>query len=284
MPTFPDLRPDRAAKADPTAVRYLQTALNSQGYHVTINGKYDAATQAAVLDFQGQHIDSKGRPLEVDAWVGVMTWWAIQNPSGTAQRNNIEADTAKGLSPLRRKILATAFKDHAAGTHEIPDGSNYGDGVTRYLVGVGPAFWCCFAVSTWFKDVTGEYPYGKHQGSVKSFWDRAKKDGRQILKGKTNTPVPGDAFVMLYRNSSGSLTGLGHIGLVAAASVADNVAFNTVEGNAGNRVKIGQRSVEQSTLVGYIDLFGDREDVRLKFKRGLLTQAEKTDSSLASTR
>jgi hypothetical protein len=113
-------------------------------------------------------------------------------------------------------------------------------------------------------------------------WDEARRQGRAHNKANT-IPVPGDAFVMLYRNNRGKLTGLGHIGLVLATS-QDAEKFNTGEGNAGNRVKISRRDVSQSTLVGYIDLFGDRADILPKFERGLLAQAEIASSSLAETR
>jgi hypothetical protein len=113
-------------------------------------------------------------------------------------------------------------------------------------------------------------------------WDEARRQGRAHNKANT-IPVPGDAFVMLYRNKRGMLTGLGHIGLVLATS-QDAETFNTGEGNAGNRVKIGRRAVDQGTLVGYIDLFGDRAEVLPKFERGLLAKSEVVDSSVRGTR
>jgi peptidoglycan hydrolase-like protein with peptidoglycan-binding domain len=269
--------------ADPTAVRYLQTALNSQGYPVPVNGKYDKATIAAVFNFQGVRLDRKGRHLKADGWVGPATWWAIQNPSGASQKSNLEGDTRKGLSAERRAIIKAFLKDHTAGVREIPDGANYGDGVTRYLTVIGPAYWCCYAVSTWHKDAVGTWPFGERFGLVAGIWNEAKERGRAILKEDTSTAVPGDAFVMLYRNAKGRLTGLGHIGLVLTAS-QDGESFNTGEGNAGNRVKISRRETDQDTLVGYIDFFGDRAAVLPKFERGLLSKSEAADSSLAGTR
>lgn len=282
-PTFPDLRPDQAAKADPIAVRYLQQALISQGYTVKPTGKYDNATIGAVMDFQATHLDSKGTHLLVDGWVGKSTWWAIQNPSGAAQISNIDSMIRKGLSVDRKAILRTAFSDHARGVKEVPDGANYGDGVTRYLEDIGPAFWCCAAVSTWHKDAKDAWPFGTRFVSVAALWKKAGELGRAVPISTRPVPCPGDAFVFLYRNSRGALTGLGHIGLVAATA-ANGVMFNTVEGNVGNRVKVSLRDIDNPVLVGFVDFFGDRAAVLPKVERGLFSKSETADSSLAGTR
>jgi len=283
MPTFPDIRQDQATKADPIAVTYLQHALLSQGYTVPVNGKYDKATIGAVHDFQATHVDINGKHLVVDGWVGKSTWWAIQNPSGAAQKSDFEAMLRKGLSADRRALLRTALKDHANNTREIPDGSNYGDGVTRYLTGIGPAFWCCAAVSTWYKDVTGLWPWGTRYVSVAALWANAQARKQAIHIKDKPIPCPGDAFVFQYRNSKGDFTGLGHIGLVATVS-QDGESFNTVEGNAGNRVKVSLRDVHNPVLVGFVDFFGDRATVLPKVERGLYNQAERADSTVGGTR
>lgn len=281
--TFPDLRQDQADKADPIAVTYLQHALLSQGYKVVVNGKYDKATIGAVHDFQATHLDSSGKHLLVDGWVGKATWWAVQNPSGDAQKSDLDTMLRKGLSMDRRAILRAAFSDHARGVQEIPDGSNYGDGVTRYLEGIGPAFWCCAAVSTWYKDAKGDWPFGKRFLSVADIWSKAQDLGRAVKIAQHPIPCPGDAFVFQYRNSKGQLTGLGHIGLVATVS-EDGESFNTVEGNAGNRVKVSLRGIDNPVLAGFIDFFGDRAAVLPKVERGLFSKSESADSSYAGTR
>lgn len=286
MPTFPDLRPDHAAQADPAAVRYLQSALLSQGYHgLTLNGKYDKATIAEVQNFQAARLGPNGKFLKPDGWVGPSTWWAVQNPSGPAQASHLAGVLPKGLSAARRAILQAAAKDHANGTHEVPDGANYGDGVTRILAGVGPCPWCCYSVSQWHKDGTAKWPFDTRFGLVKALWDHAVKKGRAYKKG-TKDPVPGDAFVLLYRDSKGQLTGLGHTGLVGAVSEArgEDCVYNTFEGNAGNRVKRGQRDVQEVVLEGFVDMVGDADVVRLQFARGLFSKKDNIDSSVAGTR
>jgi len=283
MPTFPDIRQDQAAKADPIAVLYLQNALLSQGYQVPVNGKYENLTIGAVHDFQATHLGISGQHLTVDGWVGQSTWWAIQNPSGPAQKSDFEAMLRKGLSSDRRALLRTALKDHAANTREIPDGANYGDGVTRYLEGVGPCYWCCAAVSTWYKDVTGTWPFNKRCLSVADIWQKAKTTGNAVLISTKPVPCPGDAFVFQFRNAKGDFTGMGHIGLVATVS-QDGESFNTVEGNCGNRVKVSLRDVHSPVLVGFIDFFGDRQTVLPKVERGLYNQAERADSTAGGTR
>lgn len=286
MPTFPDLRPDKTAQADPTAVRYLQSVLLSQGYTgLKLNGLYDKATISEVQNFQAARLGPNGKFLQPDGWVGPNTWWAVQNPSGPAQASSLEGSLPKGLSTKRRAILMAAAKDHANGTREIPDGSNYGDGVSRILAGVGPCPWCCYSVSQWHMDGTGAWPFGARYGLVKGLWDRPVKEGRAYKKG-TKDPVPGDAFVLLYRNSKGQLTGLGHTGLVGAVSEArgDDCVYNTFEGNAGNRVKRGQRTVQEGVLMGFVDLVGDADVVRLQFARGLFKKKDSIDSSVKGTR
>jgi hypothetical protein len=51
-----------------TAVRALQAALNTHGYHLTADGVFGPATKAAVLSFQVQH------NLAADGICGPLTW------------------------------------------------------------------------------------------------------------------------------------------------------------------------------------------------------------------
>jgi hypothetical protein len=100
------------------------------------------------------------------------------------------------------------------------------------------------------KQALGRYPLGAKFASCYQAWKQAEKLGH----AKKTTPLPGDQFIMLYTNSSGQMTGTGHTGYVLAVS-EDGRWINTVEGNAGNRVKIGKRLVSQ--MYGFIDLCGD---------------------------
>ena len=90
------------------------------------------------------------------------------------------------------------------------------------------------------------------------------------------SPVPGDAFVMLYQD------GTGHIGFVLRVVKARNAtAFNTLEGNCGNRVKVGCRQMDQSILVGFVYQYSAREKKPRGWKTGLVAA---DDSGVEGTR
>jgi hypothetical protein len=259
-------------------VQVLQALLQSRGFFNGVTqGNFLNKTRDSVAYWQQTHLGPDGRFLDVDGIVGPDTWWSLYNPVGAPQKSNIKGVIPGGLSDDRTKFLQTCLAEHTAGVAESPMGSNWGDGVTKYLTGIGPAFWCCFYVSWCYHNTFGKYPLDKRFGSCIDFWRTAKKAGRAFDKN-TYQPIPGDIFIMLFRNGKGHLTGQGHTGTVLAVNNG-STAFNTLEGNAGDRVKVGMRSVGQSTLVGYINLFdGDRS-----FDRFLL-DAEKADNSVAGTR
>ena len=96
----------------------------------------------------------------------------------------------------------------------------------------------------------GEYLLGKKLGSAWKHYKAAKKLHLWCDK-KDGGPVPGDIFVMLYRDENGKLTFRGHVGFVLRVS-EDGKTINTIEGNAGNRVKVGKRNVSQKNLVGWV--------------------------------
>ena len=259
-------------------VKILQALLQSQGFFDgEIGGNFLSKTLQAVQYFQQTHLGPDGQFLEVDGEVGDDTWWALQNPSGEPQRSGIDPRIPEGISEARVKLLTVALQEHAAGVKEIPDGSNWGGGVTKYLQDIGPAPWCCYFYSWVFQQSEGTYPLGTRHGHCLTFWKAAKLVGKAFDK-KSYVPIPGDAFIMLYRSHKGTLTGSGHIGFVLSVS-PDGKSFNTIEGNAGNRVKVGTRQVSQSTLEGFINL----HDMNKEFTRRLLT-ASSMDSSLSGTR
>ena len=254
-------------------VKVLQSLLQSQGYFpAALGGHFQEKTKQAVVYFQQTHLGRDGKPLEVDGEVGDDTWWALYHPSGMPQKSKIPAILPAKLTPMRAKVLKTAAAEHQAGVHEDPDGSNWGDGVSKYLeAGGSPAdCWCCFFWSWCVHSALGEHPFGKPMGSVLTTWQQAKAKGWAMEKAGY-APVPGDAFVMLYKDDSGKLKGTGHIGFVLRVDKARNAtAFNTVEGNCGNRVKVGRRQMDQSTLVGFINQYSSREKKPTSWKTGLV--------------
>jgi hypothetical protein len=259
-----------------TDVKTLQSILRSQGcFEYTSTGNFLDKTRSAVRYFQQTHIGPSGKFLDADGIVGSDTWWALNNPSGAPQKNSITPIIPKGLSDIRRKVLELALAEHNC--KEIPDGSNQGDGVDKFVDGFGAIPWCCAFVSWVFKQATGDYPLGEHYVHCLTFWRDAKAAGKAFRKAGYK-PKPGDMFVLLYKNSSGSLSGSGHIGYVLSVD-RDGDKFNTIEGNAGNRVKVGTRSMDEGSLYGFIDLLGDQGD----FEKALLTSDE-IDSSYSATR
>ena len=264
---------------DGDEVKLLQSLLQSQGYFTgAVLGHFQEKTRQAVIYFQQTHLGPNGQPLEVDGKVGDNTWWALYHPSGAAQRSNIPSHPSGGLTPMRAKVMDVAAAEHQASVHEDPDGSNWGDGVIKYLQ-EGDSManpWCCFFWSWCVHHAIGDYPFGKAMGHVLTTWQKAKGQGWAKEK-KSYSPVPGDAFVMLYQDKAGKLVGTGHIGFVLRVDKATNAkAFNTIEGNCGNRVKVGLRQIDQSTLVGFINQY-PVEEQPTDWQTGLITADQVAD-------
>lgn len=229
---------------------------------------FTEATEAAVSYFQSTHLGQNGRPLGVDGVVGSKTLWALENNTGDAQRSHIAPAIPEGLPAHRKRVLEIALAEHARPAVEDPNGSNRGPVVDKYLEPAwwrrspqGPP-WCCLFYSWVINEALGEFPIGSREASCARAVDKAKEKGLWV-EGDA-PPIPGDAFVMLYRNAQGALTGKGHIGFVLRVS-EDGKQINTVEGNCGNRVKVGTRKVD--TIAGYILPGFDKEP--FTFARGL---------------
>jgi hypothetical protein len=254
-------------------VKRLQRILKEHGFFKgEIGGNFQALTSQAVLYFQQTHLGPDGKFLEVDGVVGPDTWWALENPSGSHQRSNLTGKIPDGLTPKRIKTLQIALKEHETGVREIPDGSNGGGGVEKYLDGF-KAPWCCYFWSWCTRQSLGSYPLQAKYGHCKSAWEKAKQ--LEMAREKGNyIPIPGDAFVMLYRNAAGKYNGKGHIGFVLRVQANGNGAaeINTVEGNCGNRVKVGRRSLASPEVVGFINSFPDDEQPT-GWERGLIQAA-----------
>ncbi len=241
-------------------------------HNVTPN--YTATLEQAVIYFQQTHLNQRGKPCGVDGKVGPETWWALRNASGEAQRSHLDAGPIpRGVGDDRHALLEIALGEH--GIREIPDGSNRSTrpkgGVDKYLPawakkedGKG-APWCCFFVSWVTREAFGTYPLGQREGACRNMKPLARD--RAMWRPKAGYgPVPGDAFLMLHEKK-GSAPQTGHIGFVHRVS-KDGGSFNTIEGNCGNRVKLGRRAIAEPTLVGFIDFWKDGRQ-RQDFTRGL---------------
>jgi hypothetical protein len=244
-------------------VKRLQQLLQAQGFFsAAATGNFFKLTLEAVLYFQQTHLGQNGKALGADGIVGARTWWALENPSGEAQRSGLPGRIPGRLTPRRKKQLEIAVAEHDKGVHEVPDGSNWGPEISKYGGQKGWA-WCCLFWSWCNKECFEGYALKRKYASCQQAWIQANLLGMWRDKA-AYTPIPGDAFVLLYRNEEGSLTGRGHIGFVLRAQVpaknarmAGNKAtkINTVEGNCGNRVKIGERDLADPNIVGFINPF-----------------------------
>jgi hypothetical protein len=87
-------------------------------------------------------------------------------------------------------------------------------------------------------------------------------------------PTPGDAFVILHEDPETVDWCTGHIGFVLQVA-EDGKSINTVEGNCGNRVKIGRRVLADPKLRGFINIVGDHPE----FDRGSLRGAKDVGGS-----
>jgi hypothetical protein len=270
-------------------VKYVQEILTNQGAFIgTGLGNFLSLTEQAVRHFQNTHINEKGEFLDVDGKVGKETWWALHNPNGSAQKSFIDTTEEAEIqeSSKRLKVLEFLKKHHASDVHEIPNGSNYGGKVSAVVNACGFAYgipWCMAEMSYAEREANGEAPLGAMHVSCYQFWNKAIDEGKAHLKSNSYTPIPGDIAIYAYGsvNRSGKFYSAGHAARVARVS-EDGKKFNAYEGNAGNRLKYSIRSSSESTLVGYVNLYGDESNPP-KFKRGI-TEAPLVTLTLAESR
>ncbi len=243
----------------------LKGLLRSQGgWNGSDSWDFGPKLEAAVRYFQGGHLGPDGRFLLTDGVVGPATWWALYNPSGAPQRSHIAPPTAAAsdfdrrygmLSPERQQFLRLLFREHAAPTFEIPDGSNRGGGVDKYIAGFGPAPWCALFICWAFREVTGRWPENRRHAHVQTGWRSAIAAGRTFT-ARERLPLPGDLPIWHFAR------GTGHVSALVASNRTCS-QFNTIGGNEGNRVKLGLRTLaREPQLVGFIDLFGERQGAR----------------------
>lgn len=278
-------------------VKYVQTILQREGFFDgTPLGNFYTQTLDALRYFQGTHIGKDGEFLEVDGMVGEETWWALHNPHGSAQRNGIpvpEGDGKLATPPSvseedRLAFVRFMYGLYAKGVREVPDGSNYGDGVTPIVNACGFAYgiaWCMAAVSYGFKEALGRKPLGAMFVGCSDFWNAAHAKGYAHPKG-TYTPCPGDVGIYNYGAgllADGRLRGAGHATTVVRVD-APGKRHNAIEGNAGNRLKHSIRAEADRRFVGYVNLFGDAHNPPHGLFPAGVTPAPKLELTLAGSR
>lgn len=248
--------------------------LRSQGFwDGTDSQDFGPKLKGEVAYFQSTHLGPDGVFLKGDGEIGPRTWWALLNPTGDAQRSHIiaplelQVGTQKwSISELRTKVLQVLLAEHKAGVREVPDGSNGGDGVDKYIQGVGRVPWCALSQSWAHKEALGEYPDNTRYAHVQTWWREARANGTGFLKSSYR-PVPGDLAVWCFAG------GTGHISRVVAVDPADPLLTNCVGGNEGNRLKLGVRDFKgEPKVVGFINCFGDTKTGKdINFNKGLFT-------------
>lgn len=248
-------------------VRKVQELLKKQGWFFDgePRGNFGPLTEHAVLDFQHAHLNEEGEWLEADGVVGDETMWALLNPSGDAQRSFIEASLPAGLCDVRKRQLEVALSYWQEGVHEIPDGSNHGDGVDQFITGYGSVPWCMLFVSHCDQEANGSWAIKRREAGTYRAWKKSSELGIYFPKD-VYEPMPGDWFLMQYRRSDGSYKGTGHVGFVLRVS-EDGLSFQTVEGNCGNRVAVKTRKISQATLIGFVNRWGVKGEC--DYERGL---------------
>jgi hypothetical protein len=139
------------------------------------NNTFGSETKNAVSYFQQTHLGPDKQNLSVDGIVGPDTWWALYNSNGDSQKLNLK-NTIPNISGNRAKVLNIAISEHQKGVAESPKGSNWGDGVSKYLkyIGIGPNPWCCAFANWVVYTALGSLPWKKKLAHVATFWRLAE--------------------------------------------------------------------------------------------------------------
>ena len=246
----------------------LHNHLGQLGYECSDPfGIFGKNTAAQVALFQNQHLGSGGIFLRGDGIVGEKTTWALNHPSGNAQRSGLNALYPDDLPPLRASLLAECVALHRANVREIPAGSNWGDGIPQFG-GKSGWSWCCLSATTIARRAGVEVP---HLARVYDFWKWAEKRGMfyPIESRDPLAHLPGNFLIWQHKTARGAWTKTGHISIEAVIQVWTDGRLrecNTFGGNEGHRWKYGHRLgwvkkggeyayVESDDLIGTINPF-----------------------------
>ena len=83
-------------------VKYMQTCLKAAGYSLTVNGKFDSATSAAVKKFQ------KANGLTADGKIGKKTWPLIEKAASA--KTTTAKTTTKTTTPTKVAAAQSSSK------------------------------------------------------------------------------------------------------------------------------------------------------------------------------
>ena len=224
--------------ANGTEVGALQQSLVEAGYSIAsgeLSGNiFGESMQAAVEQFQHNHVDANGHALAVDGKVGPATLWALGSPTGGGAGYTVpgwRCEPSACCDPgAIREPVSTVLRAAMAeiGVHEDPPRSNTSPRIVIYTGGArnddgSYPPWCAFFVSWVWARADGGSPFGVLASAYKlSEWGKAH--------GKIVTaPKAGDIFVKMRDKFHG------HVGLVAC--VLDPSRIATIEGNSSDSVR-----------------------------------------------
>lgn len=257
-------------------VKILQEQLQRNGFYKgPVDGDFGQNTHDAVVYYQQTHLGENKKPLTVDGIVGTKTWWAIFNPIAKTPIPKTSNLIPSGISEQRTKVLEKALIELKKPVKEIPDGSNWGPDVKKYLefCGIGPAYWCAAFVNWVVNEGLGFVPWKSKIAHVATLFNKGKEYNFSYKLSTGYKPRPGDLFIMVYESGSG------HIGIILRVS-EDGSELNVIEGNSGNRVALRTRDVGKNHHIGYMNIYGDEKEP-YTFEKGLVSS---DNSGIGSTR
>lgn len=270
-------------------VHYLQKRLEKMGEKgdgLVPDGYFGEVTEGAVIDFQVRWDLGTDGVVGPKTWQcllqtgGELTGGDV-SVKAEAYESMIETLEGAGASDAGAALVERAWRD--LGLQERPWGSNKGPDLARLVQGthitgekgikqsayklhwgIGGAWkfppWCAIAVSTWLAESLdaskwSEIPFGNWFGGVTQTAKWAERNGvyRVVSAGVDSRAKVGELFIM-GRAGSGSderegfPAHAGHIGIVAWD---EGDAVMTVEGNAGNAVRLKRRS--KDVILGFVD-------------------------------
>jgi hypothetical protein len=237
-------------------VTELQQILLELDFNIPVTGVFDTATVNAVKNFQSNHLDKHGIPLEVDGSVGDLTLWALKNPRTNAPAGVIDytimPDASLGGTAIGRSALQFAMDEMKARAGE-QGGNNKGVFVKKYLQPAGLEEgnpWCAAFLSWCFLRASGgdrrAMPF-KYSAGARNIYNQFKQKN-WVFDGVDTTKKiePGD-IVAWWRTSLAS--GNGHIGIVHHF---DDGFIYTIEGNkAANVAGFSYVKTRMDKLLGY---------------------------------
>lgn len=215
--------PNRVIKLgekDKNIVKAIQKQINTIGIaKLKEDGDFGKITESAIKLFQSISLDSKGMPLLADGKIGSITWHALFNTN--TQNNSL-------TTALLSNVLDIAKGE--IGKMEIPQGSNWGVHVQKYLKSVGINFaapWCMAFVYWCFDEASRKLgktnPMVKTGGCLRQWNEtKAKKITATSARNNPSLIIPGSVFIIDHGS------GLGHTGIVVSLK---NGYLKTIEGN-----------------------------------------------------